>query len=68
MQYIDYVKVYDYNTDTQEFTERWTDNFDSYDATRWNKGDWKMDQSWEKKDNVTVEDGNLVLHLTKVER
>ena len=68
MQYIDYIKVYDYNTETKEFTERWTDDFDSFNSTRWNKGDWKMDQSWEKKDNVTVEDGNLVLHLTKVER
>ena len=65
MQYIDYVKVYNYNTDTKEFTEYWTDDFDSFNSSRWSKGDWQMDQSRESKDNVVVEDGNLVLKLTK---
>jgi len=65
MQYIDYVKVSDYNVETKEFTERWTDDFDSFNSSRWSKGDWQMEQVMERKNNVVVEDGNLVLKLTK---
>lgn len=64
-QYIDYVKVYDYDTASQTFSERWTDDFDTFDSTRWSKGNWTMGLVTEKTDNVVVEDGNLVLKLTK---
>lgn len=67
-QYIDYVKVYDYDTETGTFTERWTDDFDSYNASRWSKGNWKMELVTEKTSNVVVEDGNIVLKLTKKEK
>ena len=65
-QYIDYVKVSDYDAETGQFTERWTDEFDSYNTSRWGKGNWKMELVTESTANVTVEDGNLVMRLTKV--
>lgn len=67
-QYIDYVKVYDYDADTDSFTERWTDDFDTFDSSRWSRGNWKMELVTERTTNVVVEDGNIVLKLTKEEK
>ena len=67
-QYIDYVKVSDYDTETGQFVERWTDDFDSFNGSRWGKGNWEMELVMESTSNVTVEDGNLVMRLTKVEK
>lgn len=64
-QYIDYVKVSDYDTATGTFTERWTDDFDTFNSTRWAKGDWVMEQVTESPNNVTIEAGKLVMRLTK---
>ncbi len=63
-QEIDYVKVYDYNEDGT-FTERWTDEFDSFNSTRWGTGNWQMENVLERPKNVVVEDGVLKLKLTK---
>ncbi len=63
-QEIDYIKVYDYNEDGT-FTEKWTDDFDSFDSKRWSKGNWNMGIVRERQDNVVVEDGILKLKLTK---
>lgn len=65
-QTIDYVKVYDWNETTGEFTERWTDDFDTFNTTRWGRGNWAMEQVTESTKNVYVEDGALTLALTKV--
>ncbi|MCQ2960475.1 MAG: family 16 glycosylhydrolase [Bacteroidales bacterium] len=64
-QYIDYVKVYSYNTETKKFTESWTDDFDTFDSNRWGKGNWDIGQVVLEPKNVTVEDGKLVLRITK---
>lgn len=64
-QYIDYVKVSSYNQETKEFSELWTDDFDSFDSSRWSRGNWGMDLVMEKPANVVVEDGVLQLKLTK---
>ena len=64
-QYIDYVKVSSYNEETKEFSELWTDDFDSFDSSRWSRGDWSMGLALEKPANVVVEDGVLQLKLTK---
>lgn len=69
-QHIDYVKVYDYSLDpetkTPIFTEKWTDNFDGeFNTSRWNKGDWNMDLVKESPSNVYIENGELLLNLTK---
>lgn len=63
-QEIDYIKVYDYNEDGT-FTEKWTDDFDSFDSKRWSKGNWTMGSVRERQNNVVVEDGILKLKLTK---
>ena len=63
-QEIDYIKVYDYNEDGT-FTEKWTDDFDSFDSKRWSKGNWNMGIVRERQNNVVVEDGILKLKLTK---
>lgn len=64
-QYIDYVKVSSYDEETKEFTELWTDEFDTFDSSRWSRGNWAMELVTEKPDNVVVEDGVLQLRLTK---
>ncbi len=64
-QEIDYVKVYDYDTETGSFTEKWTDEFDSFDSKRWGRGNWTMENVLERPQNVVVEDGILKLKLTK---
>ncbi len=64
-QEIDYVKVYDYDTETGSFTEKWTDEFESFDSKRWGKGNWTMENVLERPKNIVVEDGILKLNLTK---
>jgi len=64
-QYIDYVKVEKYDTEKKEFTELWKDDFDTFNSNRWGKGDWPIGQVTLKPANVTIEDGNLVLNITK---
>lgn len=64
-QYIDYVKVSSYNESTKSFEEIWTDDFDSFDATRWGKGNWRMGLVTENVNNVVVEDGVLKMRMTQ---
>ncbi|MBR7035656.1 MAG: hypothetical protein IKI25_07890, partial [Bacteroidales bacterium] len=66
-QYIDYVKVYSYDTETKEFSSEplWVDDFDSFNVDRWGKGDWPIGMVRLKPANVEVKDGNLVLNLTR---
>ncbi len=64
-QYIDYIKVETYDTDTKTFTEKWTDDFDTFDANRWKKGTWQMENVTLNPNNVAVEDGCVQLRLTK---
>ena len=64
-QFIDYVKVYSYDEEAQTFSVLWTDDFDSFDSSRWGRGNWSMDLVTEKVANVVVEGGNLQLKLTK---
>lgn len=70
-QYIDWVKVYTYTPGAGEngsdFTLAWTDDFDSFDDSRWATGDWTFDGNrvTMSPENVTIADGHLVLSLTK---
>lgn len=64
-QYIDYVKVYSYDEESKSFAEAWTDDFDSFNTSRWGRGNWVMGLVTEKVANVVVEDGVLQLRLTK---
>ena len=70
-QFINWVKVYKYTPGQGEggsdFTLDWTDNFDTFDASRWGKGDWTFDGN--RVDltdkNIYSKDGMLILALTR---
>ena len=70
-QFINWVKAYKYTPgqgpDGSDFTLDWTDNFDSFDASRWGKGDWTFDGN--RVDltdkNIYSKDGMLILALTR---
>ncbi|MDD6091037.1 MAG: family 16 glycosylhydrolase [Hallerella succinigenes] len=70
-QYINWVKVYTYTPGAGEngsdFTLAWTDDFDTFDDSRWGAGNWTFDKNrvTMSPDNVTVKDGTLILSLTK---
>ena len=70
-QFINWVKAYKYTPgqgpDGSDFTLDWTDNFDTFDANRWAKGDWSFDGN--RVDltdkNIYSKDGMLILALTR---
>lgn len=70
-QFINWVKVYKYTPgqgpDGSDFTLDWTDNFDTFDKSRWGKGDWTFDGN--RVDltdkNIYSKDGMLILALTR---
>lgn len=64
-QYVDYVKVSTYNEATKSFEEAWTDEFETFNTSRWSKGNWGMGLVTEKTDNVVVENGVLMMKMTK---
>ena len=49
------------------FTLQWTDNFDAIDNTRWSFGNWTFNQNRVDftADNAVLQDGNMILNLTK---
>lgn len=69
--FVNWVKVYSYTPGQGEnggdFTLDWTDNFDSFDSGRWDKGDWTEDGN--RVDitpaAIVVTNGMAVLGLTK---
>ena len=70
-QFINWVKVYKFTPGQGEngsdFTLDWTDNFDSFNSSRWGKGDWTFDGN--RVDltdkNIYSRDGMLILALTR---
>ena len=70
-QFINWVKVYKYTPgkgeDGSDFTLYWTDNFDTFDSSRWGKGDWTFDGN--RVDltdkNIYCKDGMVILALTR---
>ena len=70
-QFINWVKVYKYTPGQGEggsdFTLDWTDNFDRFDGSRWDKGNWTFDGN--RVDltprNIYTQDGMLILALTR---
>ena len=70
-QFINWVKVYEYKPgqgdNGSDFKHLWTDNFDTFDANRWGKGDWTFDGN--RVDltdkNIYSKDGMLILALTR---
>ena len=66
-QFINYMEYHSYNTNTQEFTLQWRDDFNVFDTGRWGKAAWTFDDNRVDfvPENVTVKDGVLVLSLTR---
>jgi beta-glucanase (GH16 family) len=64
-QFVNWIKYYRY--DNGQFTLDWTDDFDSFDSSRWGKGNWTFDGNQVDFDptNAVVQDGTLVLAITK---
>ena len=52
-----------------EFQLSWSDDFNVFDKERWSKADWTFDVNIARfsEDNVTIDDGHLVLTLKKEE-
>lgn len=50
------------------FTQSWIDDFNSFSATRWDRGDWTFESNQAKfmKTNIVAKDGYLILALTRI--
>ena len=61
----DYVEVWLWNSDSNEFELHWKDDFDKFDSKRWHKasGGFDANSSVFHPENVSVKAGNLVLKM-----
>ena len=64
-QFVNWIKYYRY--DNGQFVLDWTDDFDSFDSSRWAKANWTFDGNLVDFDpaNAVVQDGTLILAITK---
>jgi len=64
-QFVNWIKYYRY--EDGQFVLDWSDDFDSFDSSRWSKGNWTFDGNRVDFDpaNAVVQDGTLVLAITK---
>jgi len=64
---VEYVEVYDYNEENDEFNLYFKDEFNNFAQDRWKKGDgrWTGLSSTYMPDNSYIEDGKLVLRAKK---
>jgi hypothetical protein len=65
--YYDWVKYYAYTPgNNSNFTLQWSDDFNSFDATRWQKAThtWDGNNSQFVQENVAFKDGYMILCLT----
>ena len=61
----DYVEVFTYDHEENEFHLHWRDNFDTFNKDRWHKSSGGFDQNSSVfyPENVSVKGGNLVLKM-----
>ena len=70
-QYINWVKVYEYKKgegdNGSDFKLLWTDNFDTFDDSRWSKADWTFEENRVDltPNNIYTKDGMVILALTR---
>jgi endo-1,3-1,4-beta-glycanase ExoK len=64
-QFVNWIKYYRY--ENGQFVLDWTDEFDSFDSSRWAKANWTFDGNLVDFDpaNAVVQDGTLILAITK---
>ena len=71
-QFINWVKYSKYTPGSgpngTDFTPEWQDDFDTFNSSRWAKGDWTFDANLVDftPNNIVVKDGYCILCLTKV--
>ena len=61
----DYVEVFTYDTESNEFNLHWRDDFETFDADKWQKqsGGFAQNSSVFYPENVSVKAGHLVLKM-----
>ena len=70
-QYINWIKYSKYTpgsgTNGTDFTFEWQDDFDTFNSSRWAKGDWTFDGNLVdfSQNNIVVKDGYCVICLTR---
>jgi beta-glucanase (GH16 family) len=70
-QFVNWIKYYSYTpgtgTNGSDFTLNWTDDFNTFNTSRWVKANWTFNENLTdfSPSNVLVKDGYLVLALTK---
>jgi len=70
-QYINWVKYSTYTPaagpNGSDFTLSWTDDFNSFNTSRWAKGNWSFDGNLVdfSPDNIVVKDGYCIICLTR---
>jgi endo-1,3-1,4-beta-glycanase ExoK len=64
-QFVNWIRYYRY--ENGQFLLDWTDDFDSFDQSRWSKANWTFDGNRVDFDvtNAVVQDGTLILAITK---
>ena len=64
-QFVNWIKYYRY--DNGQFVLDWTDEFDSFDSSRWSKANWTFEGNLVDFDpaNAVVQDGTLILAITR---
>ncbi len=70
-QYINWMTYSEYTPgrgpNGSNFTQKWRDDFDSFNSSRWGKGDWTFDGNLVDfaPENIVIRDGYCILCLTK---
>ena len=64
-QYVNWMRYYRY--EAGQFVLEWTDDFDTLDTSRWGRADWTFGENLADFDpnNVVIQDGTLILALTR---
>jgi endo-1,3-1,4-beta-glycanase ExoK len=70
-QFINWISYSEYTPGAGEggsnFTPEWREDFDSFDSTRWSKGDWTFGGNMVdfSPENIVVQDGYCIIGITK---
>jgi endo-1,3-1,4-beta-glycanase ExoK len=72
-QFINWIKYSKYTpgsgTNGTDFTPEWQDDFDSFNSSRWSKGNWTFDGNLVdfSPNNIVVKDGYCIICLTRAD-
>ena len=67
-QFVNYIKYYSYSEQDKTFSLAWTDDFNTFDASRWAKATHTIENFTQfSPDNIIIKDGALVLALTDMQ-